>query len=138
MQYILAPLVAWSIAQVIKTIIFWIQQKKFDISLLVASGGMPSSHSALVVALTMKIALICGLDSPFFAISLVFSLVVMYDAINVRQSVGKQAIVLNRILKEYSKTGVLDDEQVKVILGHTPLQVLMGLLLGLVCGYFVP
>ncbi len=134
MEILFAPFIAWLLAQIIKTIIVCWQEKRLALSVIVASGGMPSSHTAGVVALACQIGFTQGFDSPLFAICVVFSSVVIYDAINVRRSVGEQAIAFNSLLEDLADAGISDDEKVKVVLGHTPLQVLAGLGIGLAVG----
>jgi acid phosphatase family membrane protein YuiD len=94
------PIFAWAISQLIKVTIKLIWKKRITLRDFIASGGMPSSHSALVCALAAVIAIIEGFDSILFGVVTIFALVVMYDATGVRQSVSKQSIVLNRIVKE--------------------------------------
>ena len=112
------------------------KKKRLDLRSFVSSGGMPSSHTALVVALTTRVGLIEGIDSTFFAISLVFSLIVMYDAAGVRRAVGIQAQKLNELLDNFYDTHRINNRKLREILGHTPLEVLGGLILGLLIGLF--
>ena len=99
---------------------------------------MPSSHSSFVCALTTVIGHAYGLDSVYFAICATFSMIVMYDAFNVRRSAGEQAKALNKVLEALFKNQVLDSEEtLKVILGHSPLQVFAGMALGIIVGVFV-
>lgn len=133
---LVSGILAWFIAQVIKIIINLFQTKKLNLkNMLFSTGGMPSSHSATVVALTVSAAVKYGLDSAPFAICAILSMVVMIDASGVRYETGKQAVLLNKIT---AKIFSGDSEQVntglKELVGHTPLQVLMGALLGLVVG----
>lgn len=95
---------------------------------------MPSSHTALVVATSCRVGLIEGFSSTAFAVCVVLSLIVMYDAVNVRRAVGVQARKLNQMLDTFRERGSLDEEGVKEILGHTPLQVAVGFLIGLMVG----
>lgn len=132
---LLAAIIGWAVAQVLKVVIESVMEKKFTWESIFASGGMPSSHSAFVTALTTVIGIEHGLGSVFFALSAAFSLVVMYDACGVRRAVGEQAKALNRImgaLKENSTIG--QEKALKEILGHSPFQVAMGFLLGLLIG----
>jgi len=125
---------AWFIAQVLKFIIEIIKNRKFDFALLVSTGGMPSSHSSSVMATTTAIAVIDGLDSSMFALSLVISLVVMYDAAGVRRAAGSQAAIINLLLDRIEDHGIELDKKLKELLGHTPIEVLGGALLGIVVG----
>lgn len=118
-------------AQVIKTIIFAIATKSLDLRLLFTTGGMPSSHSSSVVALATTIGLLEGFDSIIFALAAALSIVVMYDSAGVRQSAGKQAAVLNRIVQElFSDEHRIGQGRLKELLGHSPKEVLCGALLG--------
>ena len=126
-----AAIVSWFAAQALKVIILLVTEKKLDISRMYGSGGMPSSHSALVCALAASMAKTYGAESPFFAVSAVFASVVMYDAAGVRRAAGKQAQVLNWLL---NLNGYSYMEQLKELLGHTPLQVFAGALLGILVG----
>lgn len=132
---LLAAVTAWAIAQILKVIITSIMEKRIDIGCLLASGGMPSSHSAFVTALSVVIGMKYGFESDSFAIVCAFALVVMYDACGVRRAVGEQAKVINNIfsaLNEGSQEG--GEKAVKEILGHSPFQVAMGFLLGIFIG----
>ncbi len=123
-------ILSWFIAQLIKVILTLLQERRLDLSKFWTSGGMPSSHSAFVVALAMKTGQMHGFDSVYFAISTVMSFVVMYDAANVRLEAGKQAAVINQIIEVLENPNLNPEERLKEILGHTPLQVLAGGVLG--------
>ena len=130
-----AAIIGWATAQILKVIVTSIMEKKVNIGCLFASGGMPSSHSAFVTALCVVIGVTQGFDSQLFAIAAAFALVVMYDACGVRRAVGEQAKVLNEIIKamnEDSETG--GHKAIKEILGHSPFQVAMGWVVGLIIG----
>lgn len=128
---------AWFIAQVLKFIINLIIHKTMDIHVLLGSGGMPSSHSALVCACAVSIGRLNGFSSTTFALAAVLALVVMYDACNVRRAAGEQAKVLNYILENWEEISpAMVGEELKELLGHTPLQVTMGALLGCCIGWF--
>lgn len=131
-RILLSAATGWIIAQVLKTIIHTYFTKNFDAERLVGGGGMPSSHSATVCALAAAVALEYGSSSVEFALAAVFALVVMYDAIGVRQETGKQAKVLNDMIELFSHMGKSVDieKQLKEFIGHTPFQVLIGGLLG--------
>ena len=126
-----AALLAWFIAQVIKVILTFISDRKVILSRLYGAGGMPSSHSAFVASMTTCIGKIYGFDSPIFAVSCVFSLIVMYDAAGVRRAAGKQARAINLL---FMHTDLKFDEHLKELLGHTPLQVVCGAILGVIVG----
>ena len=131
-------LLAWFLAQLIKVLLDLLLLRRFDAARFVSSGGMPSSHSALVVACTTAIGRLYGIHDAVFALSAVFSVVVMYDACNVRRSAGDTARLVNQILQHVEKLAAEDfAEDLKEVMGHTPLQVLMGALLGLTIGLLV-
>jgi len=123
-------LCAWLVAQVIKIIFEFVRSRKFKWALLMSSGGMPSSHSSFVTAVTTVIGLTEGFDSPIFALGAIVSLIVMYDASGVRRAAGNQARVINDILASLENSGVKLDKKLKEVLGHTPVEVLAGGMLG--------
>ncbi|GHU87894.1 membrane protein [Clostridia bacterium] len=126
---------AFLAAQVIKVFIELWRCKKVDFRRLLGSGGMPSSHSSTVVALSVSVGKICGLNSPEFAISAVFAFIVMYDAANVRRAAGEQAKILNYMIRNWNEiTPEIFGRELKELLGHTPLQVFSGAALGLAMG----
>lgn len=124
---------SWLIAQIIKTIIHLFVTRKFVAERLVGSGGMPSCHSATVCALTVSVLINCGLSSPEFAISFIVAIVVMYDAGGVRYETGIQAKVLNEMMEifDHLGKGINSEEKLKELIGHTPLQVFVGGVLGI-------
>ena len=125
-------LLAWFLAQLIKVILDLVILRRFDASRFVSSGGMPSSHSALVVAAATAIGKLYGIDGPAFALAAVLSAVVMYDACNVRRSAGDTARLVNQLLEHVEKLTAEDfADDLKIIMGHTPLQLAAGALLGL-------
>ena len=126
------PICSWATAQLAKVIIVLIRKKQLDLRYLVVSGGMPSSHSALVSSLATTVALVEGLGSIAFGISVILALIVMYDAAGVRQSVGKQSVVLNRIIDELRLRRPLTEleRNLREFIGHTSFQVIVGGLLG--------
>lgn len=124
----------WLVAQVLKTLIHMLFTKKFVAERLIGSGGMPSSHSATVCALATAACVQFGAGSFEFAVSLILALIVMYDAIGVRRETGIQAKLLNEIISIFVEMGEKDlspDEKLKEFVGHTPLQVLAGAILGI-------
>ena len=125
---------SWILAQVIKLIIHTIVYKKFEISRLFGDGGMPSGHSATVSSLAVACAVMCGTGSVEFAISGILAIVVCHDAMGVRLETGKQAVLLNEIVELYNilSTEKLPEVKLKEFVGHTPMQVLFGVLLGVV------
>ena len=129
-------LLAWLVAQVVKVLLEWILNRSFQWMRLVSSGGMPSSHSAFVVACTTAIGRLYGISGPLFALSVVVSAAVMYDACNVRRSAGDTARLVNQLLahvEELTAENFADD--LKIIMGHTPFQVAVGAALGLAVGF---
>ena len=132
---ILAAALAWTVAQGLKVILTLIISRRFDGSRMFGSGGMPSSHSALVCALVTVIGFQDGFSSSVFALALCFACVVMYDAAGVRRSAGQSAAMINHLLDGLSGKGfVFDEERLKELIGHTPIQVLAGALLGILIG----
>jgi len=125
---------SWGLAQIIKTIIHLILTKKFVAERLIGSGGMPSCHSATVCALTTSVIINEGVHSPFFAIAAILSIIVMYDAMGVRRETGIQARVLNELTEVIEKMGsdLSNDEKLKEFVGHTPIQVFVGAVLGII------
>ncbi|MDD4503489.1 MAG: divergent PAP2 family protein [Clostridiaceae bacterium] len=131
-KVLLACITAWSIAQILKIILTFYSSKKIDLTRLVGSGGMPSSHTALVMALSTSIGIMYGWDSAIFAVSLCFALVVMYDAAGVRRAAGNQAKILNIIIEDLAHNKPITDEKLKELIGHTPKEVVAGAILGIV------
>lgn len=133
-QYIIVPFGVWFGIQLFKLIYDLVVTKKFNFKRILQAGGMPSSHSAVVVALTTMIAKDVGINSPLFGVSLIFSFVVMYDAAGVRRAAGKQAKLLNKIIETPGLTSLQVSERLVEVLGHTPVQVFVGAFIGLVVG----
>ena len=131
-QLLVSAVLGWVVAQGLKTLIDFALNKSFNKDRLVGSGGMPSSHSATVCGLTTAAVIKYGVGSFEFAISFVLSMIVMYDAIGVRRETGKQAKLLNSILMEnpLKLSAEVLQERLKEYVGHTPLQVVAGALLG--------
>ena len=129
-------ILSWFIAQFLKVVITLLQEHRLDFTKFWASGGMPSSHSSFVMALTGSVGQLYGFDSVYFAIAMVFSFIVMYDAANVRLEAGKQAAVINQIIEVLENTELNPEERLKEILGHTPIQVLAGGILGIAVSIF--
>lgn len=132
-EVLVSAVVGWTVAQILKTIIDFALNRNFSVERLVGSGGMPSSHSATVCALTTSAGVVYGVGSFEFAICFVLASVVMYDAIGVRQETGKQAKLLNMIMEQkLLKMDNLEFQQrLKEFVGHTPLQVFAGAVLGI-------
>jgi acid phosphatase family membrane protein YuiD len=132
-KYLLVPILAWLTVQFVKFMTDLIKNKKINVKILVASGGMPSSHSSVVTSLMTMIGINEGFNSVLFAIAFVFGLIVMYDAAGVRRAAGKQAGILNQLI--YSNQVKIDtNEKLKELIGHTPKQVFVGALWGIFLG----
>lgn len=129
------PVIIWFIVQCLKVVGDLIANKKLNIKRFVGAGGMPSSHSALVTSLATVIACKHGFESTEFALSVMFACVVMYDAAGIRRAAGKQAQVLNQIIENWGKKEMNIQEKLTELLGHTPMQVFVGALLGVVLAY---
>lgn len=127
---LLACFWAWLIAQILKVPMDILLHGKLDFKRLIQSGGMPSSHSALVVALAVSVGREAGWESALFAIAAVVAGVVMYDAAGVRRAAGKQAEVINQMISDIYHGTQITEERLKELIGHTPIEVLMGALLG--------
>ena len=133
-QIFLTSCSGWLLAQLLKTLIYFLLNKEFSSERLIGDGGMPSSHSATVCALATAVALECGSGSPDFAIAAMFAIVVMHDAMGVRRETGIQAKILNdmlHIFEDMGRSELSAYDKLKEFVGHTPLQVLVGGLLGI-------
>lgn len=133
-KYIYVPIILWFGIQLFKLIYDLCTTKKFNFKRILGAGGMPSSHSAVVTSLATLTGKNLGVDSPIFAISLIFAFVVMYDACGVRRAAGKQAKVLNEIVNTPGLSTIQVQEKLQEALGHTPVQVFVGALIGLIAG----
>lgn len=131
-QVLIAALIAWSIAQVVKVPLEYLRSKKWNWALLFSAGGMPSSHSALVSGAAHAIGLYAGFDSPVFALGFVLSMIVIYDATGIRRQAGKHAKIINQMITDMASGHPLKEETLREVLGHTPLQAFMGTLLGVI------
>jgi hypothetical protein len=138
LKYLLAPLIAWTIAQAAKVIYTSVRQRRLNLRVLAETGGMPSSHAAIVMGLTAGIGKYSGLASPAFAIALIFSFVVMYDAAGLRRAAGRQAEVLNRLVEDLVHMRGVQEQKLRELLGHTPVEVLVGAALGVLVGILLP
>jgi len=128
---------AWAVAQLIKVFVILMREKRLDLSYFVATGGMPSAHSATVSALATAVAMIEGLSSVAFAISAILAMVVMYDAAGVRRAVSRQSFILNRIVREFRvrrPRGEVERD-LRELIGHTPFQVIIGAALGILIAW---
>ncbi len=133
-KFLWIPFFTWLSIQSFKVIWDLVTIKRFNFKRIFGAGGMPSSHSAVVMVITVMIGKTAGFGSYAFAVSMIFSLVVMYDAAGVRRAAGKQATVLNKIIETPGLTGLEVQEKLLEALGHTPTQVIVGALIGIIVG----
>ena len=136
-------ILAWFLAQLIKTVANLVVNRTLDLKRMVGSGDMPSSHSSFICAATASIGQIYGWQAPLFSLAAVVALVVMYDACNVRRAAGEQAKVLNQMIEEWidiseKNAPFLQNMHLKEMVGHTPLQVMAGMVVGVVVGFLYP
>ena len=129
---LIAGLIAWSLAQIVKVPLEYIQTRKWNWALLLRAGGMPSSHSALVVAIAYGTGLFGGFNQPIFALAVALAMVVVYDATGIRRQAGMQAQTINILVDELLKGHPISEQHLREVLGHTPLEALGGVILGLV------
>ena len=134
MKFLLAPLVAWAIAQAAKVILTSVRQRRLNLRVLAETGGMPSSHAAIVMGMTTAVGKYAGVSSAAFAIALIFSFVVMYDAAGLRRAAGRQAAILNRLVEDLVHMRGMQEQRLRELLGHTPFEVVVGAMLGIVVG----
>ena len=131
-KILMTTISAWLIAQTIKVVIGVFRLKKFDFRLFIGSGGMPSAHAAGAACLSTSVGMECGFDSVYFALAFSFAIVVMFDAQGVRRSTGKQASILNKIMDDIYWKGKIQELRLRELIGHTPVEVIMGIFLGVV------
>lgn len=133
-KYIWTPILLWFAIQSFKVAWDLVTERKFNFKRILGAGGMPSSHSAVVTSLATLIGKNQGFNSPMFALALIFACIVMYDAAGVRRAAGKQAQLLNKIINTPGLSGLQVQEKLVEVLGHTPTQVLVGALIGIIAG----
>lgn len=131
-KVLIAGIIAWALAQVIKIPLDYLRTRRWNWALLFTTGGMPSSHSALMTSTTLAIGLYYGFDHPTFALGVAITMIVTYDAAGVRQQAGIHAQRINVIFEELLRGHPINERDLRVVLGHTPLEVVGGILLGLV------
>jgi acid phosphatase family membrane protein YuiD len=131
-RVLVISLLAWALAQTLKVLIYVTHERRLNLRYLASSGGMPSSHSSLVTALATGVAMTEGARTPLFAVAALFAAVVMYDAAGVRQSVSIQARILNRMLDEMFTEHAFNEKRLRELIGHTPVEVFAGAVLGFV------
>ena len=135
-KVLIITLGVWAIAQAIKVLLGVIRERRFNFKWFIGTGGMPSSHAAGATALATTCGLEIGVDSVLFALSVVFAMVTMFDAQGVRRSAGQQAAILNQILDDMYWKGKIESNRLMELIGHTPLQVIIGSCLGLILALF--
>lgn len=133
-KYLIVPILTWFFIQTFKVIWDLVTTKKFNFKRILGAGGMPSSHTAVVMSLSTLIGKEFGFNSPIFALSMVFAFVVMYDAAGVRRAAGKQATLLNKIVETPGLSDLEVQERLVEVLGHTPTQVIVGAIIGIIVG----
>ena len=136
-KYLITPFFIWFCIQAFKVFYDLVTTKKFNFKRILGAGGMPSSHSAVVTGLATMIGKSQGIESPMFALSVVFAFVVMYDAAGIRRAAGKQAKLLNKIVETPGLSGIQVSEKLVEVLGHTPTQVLVGAIIGILVGLII-
>ena len=138
-EIIVACLISWLTAQILKVILVLITSKTIDLSRFVGSGGMPSSHSSLVTTLVFMVGRTSGVNSSVFAVAFALAVIVMYDAANVRREAGEHAKIINIIIDQWVENDNLKiDKDLKELLGHTPFEIIIGAVLGSLIGAFFP
>jgi acid phosphatase family membrane protein YuiD len=136
-QPLIAALVASFIAQITKFILGYLKNRRWDWILLLRAGGMPSSHSALVAGVAHSLGLTQGFGSSYFALAFVLAVVVIYDATGIRRQAGKHAHIINKMITELASGHPLKQEQLREVLGHTPLEALAGTILGILVAQII-
>jgi hypothetical protein len=131
-RVLLSALAAWGTAQIIKVPIEYLRQRRWMWAMLLTTGGMPSSHSALIVGVTNAIGLYVGYDSPLFALGIAIAMIVTYDSAGIRRQAGMHAERINVLFEELLKGHMWDEKELREVLGHTPLEVAGGILWGIV------
>ncbi len=134
-KYFIVPFGVWFFIQLFKLIYDLVTTKQFNFKRILGAGGMPSSHSAVVTSLSTMIGISEGITSPIFALSVIFAFIVMYDAAGVRRAAGKQAKILNEIVNTPGLSGVQVTGKLQEALGHTPIQVFVGAIIGIIVGF---
>ncbi len=133
-KYLIVPLTVWFCIQLFKVIWDLVTTRKFNFKRILGAGGMPSSHSAVVTSIATMIGKTQGINSPIFALAVMFAFVVMYDAAGVRRAAGKQAKLLNKLVETPGLSNIQVQEKLVEVLGHTPMQVIVGAAIGVIVG----
>jgi len=123
--------VGWLVSSLFKIPTYYYVHRRFNLKQAFDTGGMPSSHAATVTATTLGIGLFSGFDHPAFAIALAVTMIVIYDAAGVRREAGYHAVIINRLIDEYVKSPIINQKKLKEVIGHTPLEVIAGVISGL-------
>ena len=138
--FLITSIASWFVAQLMKTIIYAIINKKIDLHWMFSDGAMPSAHSATVCSLATISGLICGFDTFQFAATTILAIIVCHDAMGVRRETGKQAVVLNELIKAFDELGSnekLPEVKLKEFVGHTPIQVMAGIFVGIINAFLM-
>ena len=128
---LIACIVGWLVSSVLKIPTYYSVHRRINLKQAFGTGGMPSSHAATVTATTLAIGLFSGFDHPAFALAVAVSMIVIYDAAGVRREAGYHAVIINRLIDEYVKGPLIDQKKLKEMIGHTPLEVVGGVISGL-------
>ncbi len=131
---LMTAIVAWLLAQILKPPLEYLRKGRWNWGYLFSAGGMPSSHSSLMVGATMGIGLHVGFDTPVFALAIAITMIVIYDAAGVRREAGRHAEKINILINELLNGHPISDQALREVLGHTPMEVVGGVILGLVVG----
>ena len=134
---LITVLIAWLLAQSLKVPIFYLQKRRWNWALMFSTGGMPSSHSALIVSAAAAIGLNVGFNSPLFALAVAIAMIIVYDATGIRRQAGLHAQKINILIDELLKGHPISEKQLKEVLGHSPLEVVGGVVLGIVVAFLV-
>jgi acid phosphatase family membrane protein YuiD len=132
-RILLITLLVWVLAQTVKVLLGVIKEKRFNFRWFIGTGGMPSSHAAGASALATSVGLEYGFNSPLFAVAASFAIVTMFDAQGVRRATGYQASILNKMMVDIYEKGQIEEQKLKELVGHTPVEVLAGFVFGVVC-----
>jgi len=133
-RVLVAAVLAWVIGQFLKFPLDYLLNKRWNWGVIFSAGGLPSSHSSLVTAVALTIGLQEGFDSPLFALAVAIAMIVLYDAAGVRRQAGIHAERINEIMKNFFESGQLPEKELKEMLGHTPFEVITGVVLGVLIG----
>ncbi len=128
---LLCCIIGWLVSSLLKIPTYYYVHRRFNLKQAFGTGGMPSSHSATVTATMLGIGLFSGFDHPAFAIAVAVTMIVIYDAAGVRREAGYHAVMINRLIDEYLKSPMINQKKLKEVIGHTPLEVVGGVLSGL-------